>query len=251
MININRSEKALASLNTSAIQKYLDDLDAYRFDQQLPPAEQRSLPKPECSKSYRNADLFEAFDECFFAKCYLTEKAFASSYLMDVEHFSPQNERPDLKYVWENLYPADHDANMMKPWKTPFGGYLDPCDSKDDVEKELLCFLDFEGDKVNFKARDRNNERAVNTAKLLQKLHNGDSFDGQKKTLGLRSAIRTKYVEILNTIIKWRRACQEQNQEEEFKNECLLKGYLSRKSAFTMIMRSVEAVKDLPPDFLD
>ncbi|TAE21765.1 MAG: hypothetical protein EAZ91_24800 [Cytophagales bacterium] len=251
MINITRSEKVPDSLNKPAIRQHLDDLDAYHYNQQLPPAEQHSLKKPECAQSYRNADLFEAFDECFFSKCYLTEKAFVTSYSMDVEHFVPRNERPDLTYKWENLYPADHDANMIKPWKTPSGGYLDPCDLQDDVEKELLYFLDFEGNKVNFKARDRTNEKAINTAKLLQKLHNGDSGDSKQKTLELRNAIKTKYVEVLNTIIRWRKACQEQNQEEEFKNECLLKGYLSRESAFTMIMRSVDAVKDLPSDFFD
>lgn len=250
MINIIRSEKAPDSLSTPAIQKYLDDLDAYYDDQQLP-VDQRSLAKPECSSSYRKADLFNDFDECFFKKCYLTEQAFISSYEMDVEHFIPRNEKPELTYNWGNLYPADHNANMMKPRKTPPGGYLDPCDPTDDVEKELLYSLNFEGNRVDIGAFDPSNTKAVNTAKLLQKLHNGDSFEGKQKTLGLRNAIRVKHELVLNTIIKWQHACKEQNRKEEFLNESLLKGYLSRESAFTMVLRSIEAVKVLPSDFLD
>ena len=74
MININRSSTAPSSLETEDIKNYLDELALFREDQLLPQEEQ-SLIKPICRNSWRNADLFEAFDLDFYAKCYLTEKS--------------------------------------------------------------------------------------------------------------------------------------------------------------------------------
>eukprot|EP01098_Paradermamoeba_levis_P014040 TRINITY_DN6587_c0_g1_i1.p3 TRINITY_DN6587_c0_g1~~TRINITY_DN6587_c0_g1_i1.p3 ORF type:complete len:251 (-),score=-7.16 TRINITY_DN6587_c0_g1_i1:1591-2343(-) len=250
MINIVRSLQTPKSLENDEIKKYLDELEAYKADQQLLP-DQQTLTKPKCHESYRNADLFEAFDECFFKKCYLTEEAFFTSWSMDVEHFIPQKERSDLKYKWSNLYPASHDANMMKPRNTPIGGYLDPCDPNDDVESELLYFLDYENDAVHFEAVDSTNVKAVNTATPLQKLHNGDASESKRKTAELRNAIHKRYVRILELIIDWRKAREENNMQSKFEMERKLKGLLSRKASFTMIMRSIKAVKDLPPEFFD
>ncbi len=243
MINIERKYPAPKSLDTSGIRQYLDDLQAYKANQ--------ALPKPKCTESYRNADLFTAFEECFFNKCYLTEQSFITSWSMDIEHFVPQTERPDLKYTWDNLYPANHDANMMKPRNTPSGGYLDPCNPEHDVERDILYFIDFEGDRVHFRASDESNIRANNTAQLLEKLHNGHTYDTRQKTQEIRSAIQKKYVKVLETINKWRKATQERNSQAEFEFERILKGLLSRRSSYTMLLRSMEAVKDLPVHFLD
>lgn len=250
MINIVRSSQAPKSLDNAEIRKYLDELEAYKDDQLLP-ATQQTLLKPKCHESYRNADLFDAFDECFFSKCYLTEQAYLTSWSMDVEHFSPQKERPDLKYTWANLYPASHDANMMKPRNTPVGGYLDPCDPNDNVESELFYFLDYENDAVHFEATDPTNTKAVNTANLLQKLHNGDAYESRRKTAELRNAIHKRYVRILELIIEWRKAKEDNDMQHKFETERKLKALLSRKASFTMIMRSINAVKDLPSEFFD
>lgn len=250
MINIVRSPQAPQSLDSAEIKKYLDELEAYKDDQLLA-VELRTLAKPKCHESYRNADLFEAFDECFFKKCDLTEGAFFTSWSMDVEHFFPQVERPDLKYNWANLYPASHDANMMKPRKTPTGGYLDCCDPNDDVENELLYFFDYENDNVHFEAMDSANIKAVNTAKLLQKLHNGDTLETRRKTAELRNAIHKRFVRILELIIEWRKARESSDMQSEFEAERKLKAFLSRKASFTMLMRSIKAVKDLPHTFFD
>lgn len=250
MINILRNSIAPDSLSTPEIRQYLDQLEAYYFDQELP-IDQRTLSKPTCTETYRNSDLLEAFDDYFFSKCYLTEKKFITSWAMDVEHFIPRNKRPDLTYHWENLFPADHDANMMKPRKNPTGGYLNPCDPHEDVEKDILYFIDFEDNSVHFEASDRSNIKAVNTAKLLQKIHNGDSTETHRKTIELREAIRKKYIHVLETIIKWQNARLAKNSQDEFKHERKLQGLLSRKNAFTMLIRSVEAVKILPDYFFD
>lgn len=124
MINVQRGE-APASLQTPQIQQYLEELIDYK---NLSTEERKLLSPPKCNADYRNEDLFEAFDRDFFAKCYLTEKRFENSWAMDIEHFKAKafEQFPELKYEWTNLYPADHDANMVKPRQEPQGGYLDP-----------------------------------------------------------------------------------------------------------------------------
>jgi len=141
MINIIRKPEKIDSLETKEIKEYIDKSVAYVND----PKKNQQPKKPA---SYRNSDLLHAFDKCFYSKCYLTEQKFANSWCMDVEHFIPQNERPDLVYTWSNLFPSEHKANMMKPRKTPKGGYLDPTNPNDDVEKSIQYSLDFMGEKT-------------------------------------------------------------------------------------------------------
>src|SRR5690606_35693430 len=106
--------------------------------------------KPEKPTSYRGSDLLDAFDHDFHAKCYLTEQKFENSWSMDIEHFTPQSERPDLVYEWNNLFPAEHYTNMIKPRITPVGGYLNPCDSNEDVEHNIVYSLSIHGFDPDF-----------------------------------------------------------------------------------------------------
>jgi hypothetical protein len=244
MINIVRPAQSPASLQTQAVRDYLDAIADWQQDP--------TLPKPDPTPSYRNSDLIEAFDDCFFAKCYLTEKKFVSSYEMDVEHFLPKDAYPELRFEWANLYPADHDANMTKPRRLPEGGMLDPCNPHDDVEKGLFYWLDYRGEACHFEAIDATNIKAVNTAQLLNRIHNGHDNTSKKKTGGLRKALFDRRDEVYKAIMKWQNAKLTGNQDEERRQAITLKRLLSRKSAFTMLMRSTTAVKQhVPPDFLD
>lgn len=67
MINIARSQKTPDSLSNDGIKKYIDEIEAYKNDQQLP-KEKQTLIKPKCNELYRSSDLFEAFDCHFFKK---------------------------------------------------------------------------------------------------------------------------------------------------------------------------------------
>ncbi len=247
MININRTKKSPASLQSQAIKDYLDNVAAWKNDP--------TLPKPDSNlPAYRNSDLIDAFDDCFFAKCYLTEKKFVSSYEMDIEHFLSKNlnAHPELRYEWTNLYPADHDANMVKPRTTPEGGYLDPCNPDDDVENDLFYWLEFGGKTCHFKAINEENTKAKNTAQLLDKIHNGHDEASKLKTGGLRQALFDRREKINQVIMDWLSAKANGNLDKQIKKEILLKRLLSRKSSFTMLMRSTSAVKrHIPKEFLD
>jgi hypothetical protein len=244
MINIIRPTQSPASLETKTIKDYLDTLEKWALN---PIGD-----KPKLSVSYRESDLIKAFDACFFKKCYLTERQAYSSWEMDVEHFIPQNERPDLKYTWTNLYPADADANKMKPNKTPNGGYLDPCSSLDDVEKEIIYHFDVDLEECQFEPVNLLNRKAINTAELLYRIHNGHDANSNAKTAGLRKAIAIQRNKIYKAIMAWQHAKNNQNAMEEANHRRELKTLLSRKAPFTMLMRSTSAVKAyIPKDFLD
>lgn len=243
MINIIRPKEVPASLQSQEIRDYLEALANHRDDPE-------HFSKPEKPPAHRNRDLLEAFDRCFFSKCYLTEQKFANSWALDVEHFEPRKEKPELTWEWNNLFPAEHKANMMKPRNTPSGGYLNPCSPDEDVENDIVYVLLPSG-KMEFEAKEESNIKAKNTANLLNLLHNGkdDDEDSRKNTEHLRSLITKKYIDTLNAIIEWKDAKDEQ---EKFESKTKLRHLLSRKSSFTAIIRSTAAVrKHVPKNFLD
>ncbi len=196
MINIQRTTTIPQSLQNPDIQAYIDAVSSWK--------ENPIGTKPELTIAYRNSDVLKAFDECFFSKCYLTEQRFVTSYMMDIEHFYSKSEFPEKRYDWSNLYPADHNANMTKPRRMPAGGYLDPCNSNDDVETAIFYYLGFGGeDTINFDAVDKNNQKVVNTVELLDRIHNGHDEISREKVRQLKQLIYNKEKKILKEIINW------------------------------------------------
>ncbi len=245
MINITRTSKVPASLQNPEIQNYLDALSDFK--------EGKIKEKPEPPVAYRNSDVLEEFDKCFFSKCYLTEEKFATAYIMDIDHFIPKSEVPEKRYEWTNLFPAEHNANMVRPRKMPDGGYLNPCEPSDDVEKEILYDVGIYGNHLKFAAKDTSNLKAKNTAELLEKIHNGEEGKPSKeKTKHLRTIIKKRFDEIAMTIIKWQSSKLHKDTQSEFNLSNQLKSLLSRRASFTMLMRSTEIVRQcVPEDFLD
>lgn len=202
----------------------------------------RDLPAPLSlanQKSYRSPDVIEALHQVFKGKCYLTEKVFDSPNEMEVDHFITQTEGPGSVYTWENLYAIDQKANKQRPKQTPAGGYLDPCHEDDNVEKEIIYIVEFGGNSL-FKASNSSNQKAVNTANLLNHLHKD-----------LKPAIKDKHHEVVNAVAEWHNAKNLGIESEELEKELLIKKLLSRDSHFTMLMRSIKAIQSLPPEFFD
>lgn len=243
MVNIEREANSPTSLTTTAIQQYITDIQSHLADPD-------NVQKPDVPGSYRTSDLLAFFDRCFHSKCYLTEQWFPNSWCMDVEHFVSQTEDPSKRYEWTNLYPAEHRANKMKPRATPVGGYLDPCDPTDDVETEILYSLGVMGKSPRFDPKDPANVKAVNTSSLLNILHNGHDVNTAQATAGLRHEIQKKHYHILNLIIDWLASPVESVIKHQYENELRL--HLSRKSSFTMLMRSmIPVINNIPNNILD
>lgn len=96
------------------------------------------------------------------------------------------------------------------------------------------------------------NQKALNTAELLYRIHNGHDADSRAKTAGLRKAIAMQRDKIYKSIMAWQHAKNNQNAFEEANYRRELKVLLSRKAPFTMLMRSTSAVRIyVPKEFLD
>ncbi|MFZ1788865.1 MAG: hypothetical protein WAT92_11160 [Saprospiraceae bacterium] len=240
MINIIREPSMPESLNTQEVRDYVNNCAIYKDDPE-------NNPKPTISTKYRSSDLIQAFDRCFFSKCYLTEEKFFNSWKMDVDHFVGQNEDMSLIYEWTNLYPAEHKANMCKPRTTPIGGYLDPCNNHHDVENEIIYTLVNFGNKPNFTPRNPHNAQAVNTCILLERIHNGHNTESENNMADLRHGIQKKYIHLLEKICHWRSLEIGSQAEIQVRNELRL--MLSRRSSFTMILRSIPPVIQINSDF--
>ena len=248
MINITRGDKP-TTLDRPEIQRYLDEVIAYN---KLSKEEKKKAKEPDAG-AYRNSDVLEAFDRDFHSKCYLTEQKYQTSYSMDIEHFKSKafGQFPELKYEWSNLYPCSHDANMSKSRNEPTGGYLDPCDSNDDVEKEIVYSLEM-GGVAYFDVLNKDNVKAVNTCNLLHKIHNGTDEYSKKKTSELRLLISKKERDVIELIMEWLSSKLRNNSVEEIRLGGQLRRLLSRKSDFTMLLRSLSSVrKYVPVDYLD
>ena len=244
MIRIARPATPPAALNTPSIRTYLAACAAYKADD--------TSPKPKPPVSYRSSDLLAVFETHFHAKCYLTEQKFASAWEMDVDHFEPANQAPSRVYDWTNLFPAAHKANMMRPRSLPPGGLLDPC--VDDVETNIIYTLVDVGEEPCFRAHDPTNQAALNTAGLLNDLHNGkaNDTDSRSNTRELRKLIKRQYDKVLLAWGHYKDALGDNDPQDIAHAEAELRMLLSRRASFTMLMRSLPFIrKRVPAHLLD
>jgi len=163
----------------------------------------------------------------------------------------PRLKLADLRKLFDKneryLSPGLHLA-MESTVLQPEGGYLDPCDENDDVEHEILYALSMDGEMPAFEARDKSNQKAVNTAKLLEPLHNGQGAEAHQNTKYLRNLIRKKYTDTLNATIEW----QGIDGQDKFQAETELRKLLSCRGFFTSLIRPVPAVRRrVPLEFSD
>ncbi len=250
MISLMRPPEP-ASLSTPEMRQYLADCAQYESNCAAAP-DPKTVPRPSKPGNYRSSDVLRAFDTHFFSKCYLTEQWHGNSHEMDVDHFMPVNQDAALKYDWNNLFPAAHKANMMRPRLWPVGGLLDPC--RDDVSSRLLATIGINGTKPQFEAANSTDQAARNTADLLNLLHNGKSGDEESRqnTRHLRVTIAEQYDRILHAIIRFQRAEKAGSPQQLANARRELRGLLSRQSAFTQLMRAMPAVVEfVPAELLD
>ncbi len=235
MIRVSRPPTTPPPL-TSAVQRYVTSCAAHR-------ASPATVKKPVRPSSYRTSSLLDVFEHYFHAKCYLTEQKFPSVWEMVVDHFEPVTINPSRVFDPSNLYPAAYKANIMRGDFFPPGGLLDPC--SDDVENEIRYSLLEQGELLGFQAVDPNNIKAVNTAYLLNLLHNGkpNTIDSQKSARNLRFLIEKKYKIVLETWGKYWRAKAQDDQDDMLDYQQTLQHLLSRESSFTMLMRSIPIIR--------
>jgi hypothetical protein len=237
MIRINRNPTPPTSLQRPEIAQYLRELQAYKIAiEQFECGEIQTEPiAPRKPGSYRSFDLLDAFEEQFFSKCYLTEAKFEDGAELEADHFITQSENDAMLYDWHNLFPISPLANKLRPKTTPPGGYLNPCIEEDDVESEILYRFVPALDIFEFEAKDDLNAKAINTAKLLHKLHNGDNETTRRSTAGLRKAVKKLHQAITEEYVIFMNPHDEAEKRDA---AAKLRKYFSRTAAFTMLMRN-------------
>jgi hypothetical protein len=105
--------------------------------------------------------------EMFYNKCYLCEDELSDP---DIEHFIPHEGDDTKKFDWNNMYYACRRCNRIKGTLTDI---LDCCDPSIDVFRAVKCKCPSNpDDDVFIEAQSNNNQKIINTAKLLNRCYN-------------------------------------------------------------------------------
>jgi len=84
------------------------------------------------SRQYGHADIRDALHAMSFNKCFYCEQKLGE-HEAQVEHFVEVSERPELAFVWTNLYLSCSGCNQAKRKREPdISECLDPCDDSHD-----------------------------------------------------------------------------------------------------------------------
>ena len=108
-----------------------------------------------------------------------------------------------------------------------------------DVEKLISYELTLIDYIPHFHSVNEKNLLIKNTCDLLEKIHNGNKQDSINKTASLRNAIGRRTKELLYAIKDYFKARVSKQNVEKQKAEQKIKEIVSRKSPYTMLMRSV------------
>lgn len=201
-----------------------------------------SVAAPVIKTNYRqDPTVYDALEELFLNKCYLCEMWREDATNFQIEHFEPHRGDAKLRYDWNNLFLAcGETCNQYKGTQTDI---LNPCDAAYDVETAIQYALTPFDYLPQFAATDAEDTLATNTCKLLTQLHLGKDWKSKRKTASLRNAIRRRATELLQAIKSYYQADTQNNSIAKQKALRQIQDIVSRRSPFTMLMRS-EASKD-------
>ncbi len=89
------------------------------------------------SRQYGHAEIRDALHAMSFNKCFYCEQKL-SEHAAQVEHFLEVSDRPELAFVWTNLYLSCSGCNHAKRKRDPgISECLDPCGAGHDPAEHL------------------------------------------------------------------------------------------------------------------
>ena len=204
--------------------------------------DRRSTAKTEAAKHYlqnakvRNWDyntreVNSALQEIFFGKCYICENKDVTSY--QIEHLVSHRGDVELKYDWNNMFLSCAHCNNTKLGK--YDQILD-C-SVEDVD-EMIAFRKrgYFGtqEELEFVPLYTENEKVVNTVKLLKDVYYGISPQKEMEAKIIRRKLRKELSEFKEYIREYSEAEDENEKEDLFYQ---IKKELRPSSAFTAFKR--------------
>ena len=192
---------------------------------------------PTIKNKYRTTEILEKLGLLFDNKCFLCETQKEKPNNFQVEHFIPHKNKAQLKFDWNNLFLACGDT--CNQYKSTTENILDPCKPEHDVEKNIIYELTPIDLIPHFYAIDEKNTLIKNTCDLLEKIHNGTNEDSINKTASLRNAIKRRAIELLQATKEYFKAISQEENIEKQKAEKIIKKIISRKSPYTMLLRSI------------
>ncbi len=207
----------------------------------------RSEGAPACLDSLREGCWTEPECKCrlyedFLGKCYLCESSIFLG-VLEVDHRVPQADPAgvDLRFHWSNLFPACRSCNGRRSKRWPTDGLLFP--DRDGVEARLDQRLEWVGSELvaRFLAVSPDDAAARNSAEELGQLH---LLPGGRRRIDkaddLRAAITAQYALVSEKEREYRNARAEHGAEDlrTRRAEDLLRFLLSRRSPYTMLLRS-------------
>ncbi len=203
-----------------------------------------TVKAPIIKKKYNTDEVYDALELLFKNKCFLCEQKRNSARNFDIDHFIPHKKDDKLKFDWNNLFLCCRDCNQ---YKGTLENILNPCDPNEDVEKLIEYYIVPVDDIPHFYPSDPSNIKIVNTCNLLEKIHNGDNPNSVNKTASLRNVIKRRVDELKIAILNYHRYGKERKPKEEYKALQKIKEICSRKSSYTMLMRSEALTHGIDP----
>lgn len=150
------------------------------------------------AKSYSGHDVRTALHATFLCKCYLCETPVELG-TFTVDHRRPKGDPrfAGEKHAWTNLFPAcsRFRCNERRERTYPDGGLLDPGDGVEQrVVQEIVRAVSLSlrqagSSALVFRARGAGDVAAENTARELDRIHNGTDSTATDTASSLRSAI--------------------------------------------------------------
>lgn len=199
-----------------------------KVERNLPAPDSLAIEAKKANGSYREKDVIDSLRIVFHDKCYICELKGLQD--PEVEHLLPHKggKYPERKYDWNNLFWSCGHCNRVKNKEIYDVGIIDCC--RQDPEALLRLYLI--EDDVYVEAFDKNDEKVVLTANLIEETFN-------LRNTGIREAecdYRIKaLMESMN--IFYRELEKYMDDPDSNKNKRMMQSLLSRESAFAAFKR--------------
>lgn len=198
---------------------------------------------------YNQLDVLRALHKVFLGKCYLCETAVELG-TFEVDHHKPKAEYSTEKFSWSNLFPTcnTHRCNNRRERSYPASGLLDPAGNEDvenrvsqQIQGDISITLreDSTTSRFSFAATSPADMAAVNTARELDRIHNGtgSSETARETSISLRDAIRRRVFDVAGRVRAFLQI-DPHDVERRKTMESELRVLLSRRAPYTMLVRS-------------
>jgi HNH endonuclease len=194
-------------------------------------------PAPAGTIDYTDFTIADSVKKDFHYKCYLCEENVAKH--LEIDHFFPKSEFLEKENDWHNLFSGCSKCNKIKStaFNTTHHNYILNCCTEDVDNAIALRYNVVDGSVAILPTRE--DVSSINTAELLNRIHNGHNTTS-KSYIYLRESIAQQLADLRKQIDDYHIYPSEENKNR-------IAALISRKAAYMAIKRSL--IKDYNPEF--